>query len=120
MARCRKVTRETARAEAAGLLSAAYILVDLRVPKPQGRELFRGVRAMRESSTYQTILDEGREEGELRQARKMLLRQGGQKFGQPEPAIETAIQAITDRDRLEQMSVRLLTVTTWKDLLTTR
>jgi hypothetical protein len=79
---------------------------------------------MRESSTYQAILDEGREEGQvqgaLREARKILLRQGGHKFGKPEPAVETAIQAITDLDRLERMSDRLLTVTTWHDLLTTR
>jgi hypothetical protein len=79
---------------------------------------------MRESSTYQAILDEGREEGReegaLREARKLLLRQGRRKFGAPEPAIEATVQAITDLDRLERMSDRLLDVMTWQDLLATR
>ena len=56
----------------------------------------------------------------MRQARKMLLSLGGQKFGQSDPATEATIQAITDLDRLERMGVRLLTVTTWQDLLATR
>src|SRR5262249_21929924 len=37
-----RVTREAAPEDAAGLLSAAYILIGLRVPRPQGTELFRG------------------------------------------------------------------------------
>jgi hypothetical protein len=71
---------------------------------------------MRESTTYQAILDEGRED----EARKLLLRQGRRKFGQPEPAVEAALQAIGDLARLERMSERLLDVTTWDELLATR
>jgi predicted transposase YdaD len=118
-----RVMRDAAPEVAPGLLSAAFILSGLRVPRPQGVQLFRGVQAMRESSTYQYILDEGREEGRaqgaLREAQKLLLRQGGRKFGKPEPAVEAAIQAIGDLDRLERMSDRLLDVTTWQDLLAT-
>jgi predicted transposase YdaD len=117
-----RVTREATPADAAGLLSAAYILVGLRLPKAQGTELFRGVRAMRESSTYQAILDEGREEGAVREARKLLLRQGEHKFGKPETAVEAAIQAINDLERLERMGIRLFdaSVSTWQDFLATR
>ena len=75
---------------------------------------------MRESSGYQLILDEGREEGALREARKLLLRQGLLKFGAPGPDVEAAVQAIDDLARLERMSERLLTVDTWQDLLATR
>src|SRR5581483_5296446 len=103
-----RVTREASPTDAAGLLSAAFILTGLRVPRPQGVELFRRVREMRESSTYQAILDEGREEGALREVRKIVLGQGGRKFGAPEPAVEAAVQAISDLARLERMSVRLL------------
>jgi len=119
-----RVIREAAPDEAAGLLSAAFILIGLRVPRPVGTELFRGVRAMRESSTYQAILDEGREEGQvqgaLREARKILLRQGRRKFGAAGPEVEATIEAIGDLDRLERMSERLLDVTTWPDLLASR
>ena len=75
---------------------------------------------MRESSGYQIILDEGREEGALREARKILLRQGSRKFGAPGPDVDTALQAISDLARLERMSDRLLDVTNWQDLLATR
>ena len=75
---------------------------------------------MRESTTYQGILDEGREEGALREARKILLRLGRRKFGPPEPAVEATVQAIADLDRLERMSDQMFDVTTWNDLLATR
>ncbi len=110
-----RIMQEAAPDEAAGLLSAAFILIGLRVPRPQGVQLFRGVRAMRESSTYQYILDEGREEG----MQRVLLRQGAVKFGSPGPDVEAAIRAIHDLPRLERMGERLLTVSTWQDLLAT-
>lgn len=115
-----RITREAAPDEAAGLLSAAYILIGLKVPRPLGAQLFRGVRAMRESSTYQAILDEGREDGSLRQTRKLLLRLGNQKFGAPGPEVEASVQAINELDRLERMSDRMFTAASWDDLLATR
>jgi predicted transposase YdaD len=116
-----RITREAPSNVAPELLTAAVILAGLRVKKrSQLSELFRGMRAMRESTGYQMILDEGREEGALREARKLLLQLGRLKFGAPEPDVETAIQAINDLARLERMSARLLDVTTWQDLLATR
>jgi predicted transposase YdaD len=119
-----RVTREAAPDEGAELLTAALVLTGLRVPKAKVAELFRGVRAMRESSGYQLILDEGREEGRaqgaLREAKKLLLRLGRCKLGPPEPATEAAVQAIDDLDRLERMGERLFAVTTWQDLLATQ
>jgi predicted transposase YdaD len=115
-----RVTREAAPEEGAELLTAALVLTGLRVPKPKVAELFRGVQAMRESSGYQLILDEGREEGALRQTRKLLLQLGRLKLGAPGADVETAIQAIDDLARLERMSARLLNVTTWEELLATR
>jgi predicted transposase YdaD len=114
-----RVTQEAAPDVAPDLVNAAYILTGLRVPKLVGANLFRRVRAMRESSTYQAILDEGREEGALREARKLLLRMGRRKFGAPEPATEAAVQAITDLDRLERMSDRMFDATSWPELLAT-
>jgi predicted transposase YdaD len=114
-----RVTREAPAEDAPELLTAAFVLSGLRVPRPQGVELFRRVSAMRESSTYQYILDEGREEGELRGVRRVLLRVGRHKFGQPGPEVEAAVQAINDLDRLQRMCERLLDVSTWQDVLST-
>ena len=114
-----RVAREAAPEVVPELLSAAFILTGLRVPRPQGADLFRRVRAMRESSTYQIILDEGREEGALRKVRKILLRQGRRKFGPPDAAAEATVQGIADLDRLERMSDRLFDATSWPDLLAT-
>jgi len=75
---------------------------------------------MRESSTYQAILDERQEEVALRGARKFLLKKIGEiRFGPPDPSTEAAIQAIDDLARLEWIGDRLLTATTWQDLLAT-
>src|SRR5262249_10154861 len=108
-----RITREGAPGEGAELLTASLVLTGCRGPKAKVGELFRGVRAMRESSGYQLILDEGREEGALREARKILLRQGRRKFGPPEPAVEAAVQAIADLSRLERMSDRIFDATSW-------
>jgi hypothetical protein len=70
---------------------------------------------MRESTTYQYILDEGQAEG----VRKVLLRQGRQRFGAATAAIESAINGITDLERLERMSDRMLQAADWQDLLAT-
>jgi hypothetical protein len=76
-------------------------------------QLFAGVAAMRESSTYQYILDEGR----AQEARRMLLRLGCIRFGEPEPAVLTVIESTTDLDRLERLGDRLVTVSSWSELL---
>ena len=114
-----RVRREAAPDDVNELLSAALILSGLRVPKEQWLQLFRGVQGMHESSTYQAILDEGREEGALRAARAMLLRIGRAKFRIAGPEIEAAVQSINDLDRLERLSERLLTASGWEELLAT-
>lgn len=70
---------------------------------------------MRESSTYQAILEEGQAEG----IQRALLLQGRKRFGPPDAATQEAVRAITDVARLEKMSERLLDVSTWQDLLAT-
>jgi hypothetical protein len=70
---------------------------------------------MRESTTYQYILDEGRVE----EARKILVRQGRIRFGPPSDQATSALARITDLERLERMTERLLTVSSWQELLDT-
>lgn len=72
---------------------------------------------MRESITYQEILEEGRAEGELTEARRILMRQGERRLGAATPAVETRIKAIDSRSVLEALLDRVLEVETWDDLL---
>jgi predicted transposase YdaD len=106
--------------ERARLLAATYVLAGLRVTPPPVERLFQGVQSMKESSTYQAILAEGRIEGRLETLRNMLLRQGRQRFNRaPSASVQARIQAITDAERLERMADRILNVTTWQELLQT-
>jgi predicted transposase YdaD len=105
------------------LLTATFVLSGLRLDRAQVRAIFEGVRAMRESDTYQAILDEGREEGlekgRVEGIQRILLHQGRKKFGEPEEATRRALMGITDLDRLDRLSDRLLEVSTWQELLAT-
>jgi hypothetical protein len=73
---------------------------------------------MRESTTYQQILAEGRDQGRVEGARSVLLRQGRRKFGPPDQATEALLAGIDDLDRLERLGERLVEVSTWQELLT--
>jgi hypothetical protein len=68
---------------------------------------------MEESTTYQAIL----EEGALREARRMLLRQGQKRFQAIPAAVETAIASIMDVEQLEELSLRLWDAASWQELL---
>ena len=72
---------------------------------------------MRESTTYQAILREGRITGE----QKLLQRQGTKRFGEPDATTVAAIEAIQDIDRLEALGERILDpgIRDWDDLLRT-
>jgi predicted transposase YdaD len=97
------------------LLAATYVLTGLRMPSELVAPLFQGLQIMRESSTYQAILDEGRVAG----LQRMLLSQGSIRLGSPDEATKNAVKSITDGDRLERMGNRLMTATTWAEVLAT-
>lgn len=114
-----RLAREGQPAIVRRLLRATFVLSGLRLDRRQIQNLFQGVRAMRESDTYQAILDEGREEGRVQGAQRTLLSQGRKKFGEPDQATRNALLAITDPERLERLGERLLEVSSWSDLLQT-
>jgi predicted transposase YdaD len=102
-------------------------------------QLLEGVHDMQESTTYQAILregrekgreegreegreagrEEGREEGRIAGERQLLVRQGTKRFGKPNTATLTAIDAIRDVERLESLGERIVDpdVRDWESLL---
>lgn len=80
---------------------------------------------MRESWTYQAVLDEGREQGlsagRVEEARALLLRVGARKFGLAADArIAQSIAQIDSLDRLEHLIDRVLASRSWPELLEQR
>src|SRR5207244_1176241 len=59
----RRLDAEAPPADARELRTATYILMGLRYPRDMVRQLLKGVRSMKESDTYQAILEEGFEKG---------------------------------------------------------
>jgi len=69
---------------------------------------------MRESSTYQAILLEGRVE----EAQRLILKLGGKRFGPPGLAVHFAVDAISDLGQLEKLLERLIDASDWDDVFT--
>lgn len=117
-----RLTREATLEEAGELWTLTQVLMGLRYPLPMTRELLRGVTRMKESVTYQAILEEGREAGEaagrLDEARRILLLLGTDRFGPPDPQVRAELDRIDVLERLEQYGRRVLHATSWDDLLT--
>jgi predicted transposase YdaD len=95
------------------LWTTTFLLPGLKYEREFAVRLLKGVRAMKESSTYQYILDEGRVE----EARRMLFILGGKRFGNPDTKTQAALNAITSSQQLEQLAARLLEVESWQELL---
>ncbi len=54
------------------------------------------------------------------QARATLLLQGRHRFGKPAAEVQLALNSIRELDRLNRMAIRLLTASTWNELLATK
>lgn len=112
-----------ATAEQSGIFwSATYLLLGLRYKPAFINELLKGVRQLKESSTYQFILAEGeakgRVEGRAEGERALILQLGSKRFGPPDAATQATLDAITTTERLERLAERLLEVESWAELLT--
>lgn len=55
--------------------------------------------------------------GEIAAAKRLLLRLGNTKYGQHGPAVAVVIDAISNAYRLEDLSARVFTASSWDDLL---
>jgi predicted transposase YdaD len=96
---------------------ASYLLMGLRYSPALAAHLFRGVVSMKESSTYQAILEEGRSEGAVEEARKVLRLVGDDAFGPPDSRTAATIERLDDLTHLEDLLKRMRTATSWQELL---
>lgn len=108
-----RIGREASPEEAGTLWTATDVLMGLRYPRTLINQLMRGVHGMKESVTYQAIV----EEGVVKARQEVLLRLGRRRFGNPAESIEHALRGITDPERLERLIDQLLDTTGWDELL---
>jgi hypothetical protein len=110
-----RLTTETPPERAKKLLTDALLLAGLRVRRNVALRIFRGVQGMQESDTYLMILDEGQE----KHAKRAVLLVGEERFGAPDEAVKTSLEAITDLERLDRMLRRAVKAAGWREILDT-
>ncbi len=121
-----RINREP-RPRAAKLWTATSLLMGLRFSDDVTYSVLEGVQNMRESTTYQRILREGRTEGltegqvkgRVLEAQRVLLLIGRERFSEPDSAKLQIIEEIHDVYQLETLIKRVLhpDVHDWNDLL---
>jgi predicted transposase YdaD len=117
--------RRDVRRLAGQLWAATYVLLGLRHSPAAAQILLRGVHSMKESATYQAIVQEGRQEGlqkglatgAVQEARKLLIRLGSKQLGRPSARTRAALDKIADLERLEALIDRLDSAESWHALL---
>jgi hypothetical protein len=113
----RRLRQRDAQRLAGPLWAATYVLLGLRHSWPVAQALLQGVRSMKESTTYQAIVQEGLAEGLVQEARKLLLQLGSKRLGVPSARTQAALTKISDLARLESLIDRLDTVESWHAIL---
>jgi hypothetical protein len=111
--RVEEVFDRDAPSEAGDLWAMTDILMGLKFDAALISRLMKGNRNMRESTTYQAILEEGRIEA----LRKMVLRLATRRFGAPDAVTRACVEALSEEARLELMLDRVLDAASWDDLL---
>jgi hypothetical protein len=72
-----------------------------------------GIMDLRESSFFEFA----GEEMALREARKIILLQGRERFGEPDAHVRPRLESITDIVKLEDMARRAVWATDWASLI---
>lgn len=121
-----RAARERDRARRGRWWTAVNILMGLRYNRAIVDQLLAGVMEMEESVTYQAIVAKGEAKGEAKgmakgardELRKVLLRQGADKFGEPAPDwAAAALAQMDDLEQLEALATKVLHAKSWKELL---
>ena len=108
-----RLDRDASAPVADELWTAAYIMSGLRHDPEVVRRMMKGVRHMRDSATFQAILEEGEANG----ARAALLLVGKRRFGPPSHEALLLLKRIRNPRRMEGLVDRVLTVSSWDELL---
>ena len=112
-----RIDREAEPPAAQSLWTATYVLMGLEYDREFTKHLLRGVRSMKESVTYQAILEEGREEGRAEAAQRNVLSLGTSLLGKPSPKVRRTLGRITDLNVLETLLLSVVKVDSWTELL---
>jgi predicted transposase YdaD len=119
-----RIEREASPAERPDLWAATFLLMGLIYPDGLADTLLQGKSFMRDSSTYQAILREGKAEGiaegialgKAEEAKRLLLFAGRELLGPPAPRFEVRVEEMTDVEQLEERFRRLRGVSSWEEL----
>ena len=80
---------------------------------------FSTLELFEKSLVFSSAAQHRLEEGAMEHSQRMILRLGRQKFGPASDAIVAAIKGITNLERFERLFDRILTVSTWDELVAT-
>lgn len=94
-------------------LTATYVLSGLRIGRHLVQRAFEEAGAMEESDTYMELI----ERGQLKEAKRIVLRAGQKRFGPPPEGARAAVEGTTDIEWLERLNDRILDVSSWRELL---
>jgi hypothetical protein len=72
---------------------------------------------MKDSATYEAILDKGKAEGEEAGVRAAIRRIGTKRYGPPSLETEEALENVHDFEDLETLAERLLEAENWNELM---
>jgi predicted transposase YdaD len=126
---------EAPASEVPDLWSVTRILLGLKWPRSVVGPLLKGALKMRESDTYQEILEEGVEigvargvaqgvaqgveQGREQEARSIIIRTGSKRYGPPSESIRSRLESISDVTALEAIMDRLVegAASSWADLI---
>jgi predicted transposase YdaD len=124
-----RLRRETGSIDRTNLLTATYLLLGLRFDSAAADHLMEGVMELKESKTYQSVLEEGHREGLARglfegrvegscdEARRILLRLGVKRLGEPSSDQQATLQQVLNLDEIEAYIDRVSSTESWADLL---
>jgi predicted transposase YdaD len=115
-----RIEHNASHAEKADLWTATFLLTGLIYPENLAITLLQGKSYMRDSTTYQAILREGKAEGKAEgkteEAKNLLLRLGRKHLGSPPAMFEAKIQSTADVEKLEELAERVFDVSSWDEL----
>ena len=95
-------------AEISELWTSAAVMARVGFPWELIKHCFGGITAMRESSTIQAFLEEGRGKGLAEEARRIIMLQGPMRFGAADEEVKAKLDEIQDLEHLEDMIKRIL------------